>query len=178
MAEVALSQVELDQVIWVPTYNPPYRSPSVLAAFHHRVEMVKLAIAPYPPFTFSTVELDRTGTSYAIDTLTDLQTVYPNSLWYWIIGLDAFQSLPRWYGFEKLATECEWLVAPRRTWGEGTWGVGNGEWGIRLRWQWLQMPLVEVSSSLIRKYRRDRHSINSLVPDIVAAYIVNNNLYL
>jgi nicotinate-nucleotide adenylyltransferase len=178
MAEAALKQVDLDQVIWVPTYNPPYRSPSELATFHHRVEMVKLAIAPYPTFTLSTVELDRTGPSYAIDTLSNLQTVYPNSLWYWIIGLDALQSLPRWYRCHELATQCEWLVAPRQRLGEGKWEVGSEKWGIGLRWQWLQMPLVEVSSSLIRQCRRDHYSIKNLVPDMVVPYIVNNNLYL
>lgn len=223
MAETALHQAKLQQVIWVPTRYPPYKSPQELLDVHHRLEMVKRAIADHPVFTASTAESDKpeqTQSFYAIDTLLHLKTVYPHSQWYWIIGLDAFQSLPRWYRRRELAAQCCWLVAPRL--GVDLSRVANvgcvataatqpfnsvdnsdekrhddpmqsiremvvilcqkvvqamAEQAIDLNWQLLQMPLLEVSSSLVRQYCRDRRSIRYLVPEAVRSYILNQALY-
>ncbi|NJR58467.1 MAG: nicotinate (nicotinamide) nucleotide adenylyltransferase, partial [Cyanobacteria bacterium CRU_2_1] len=113
MAETALSQFNLHQVIWVPTYRPFYKSSTELLAFHHRLEMVQRAIASHPHFTVFTSEQSHPDAAYAIHTLLELQLFYPNSQWYWIIGLDAFQSLPRWHRRQEWIEQCDWLVAPR-----------------------------------------------------------------
>jgi nicotinate-nucleotide adenylyltransferase len=219
IAETALDQEQLDQVIWVPSYHPPHRSTANLTDVGHRIEMVKQAIAPHPSFTLSTVEREREGTSYAINTLNDLKHLYPDCQWYWIIGLDAFQSLPRWYRNQELAGQCGWLVVPRLltpdfgpparenlTEAETASTVSDRDSssdmpvtssaasqiqsqcetvanqmhqrGTALSWKCLQMPLIEISSSLIRQYCRDRRSIRYLVPDPVLTYIKEHNLYL
>ncbi|MBD2055202.1 nicotinate (nicotinamide) nucleotide adenylyltransferase [Oculatella sp. FACHB-28] len=181
MAEMARKQVNLDQVIWVPAQCPPHKQSIELADFQHRVEMVKRAIASYPVFCLSTVDQNRTGTSYAINTLLDLQTCYPNSQWYWIVGLDAFASLPRWYRRQELAANCSWLVAPRA--GQPAEVIGHqvvqqlAAQSIKIDWQILQMPLVEISSSLVRQYCRDRRSLQDLVPESVENYILAHSLY-
>ncbi|GAB4365422.1 MAG: hypothetical protein Kow00121_01910 [Elainellaceae cyanobacterium] len=112
IAETALRQFTLDRVIWVPTYNPPYKSATKLLGFQHRVQMVQRAIANYPQFVLSTVEAQQ-PTSYAVQTLQALQTHYSSGHWSWIIGLDALQTLPRWYHHQELIKQCKWLVAPR-----------------------------------------------------------------
>ncbi|HEY9619048.1 MAG TPA: nicotinate (nicotinamide) nucleotide adenylyltransferase [Crinalium sp.] len=195
MAEAALDQYGLDRVIWVPSYHPPHRSPLDLVDIAHRLAMVRLAIRDHPAFVLSTVEGKRQGMSYAIHTLTDLSQEYPNSEWYWIIGLDAFQSLPRWYRRHDLAAQCRWLVAPR--WEKSAGGdrypppeaesakadsakvvaQQMTEQGIELCWHPLTMPRIEISSSLIRQYCGDRRSIRYLVPDAVLDYITAHNLY-
>ncbi|MGM3305819.1 nicotinate (nicotinamide) nucleotide adenylyltransferase [Anabaena sp. WFMT] len=115
VAEIAQAQLHLEQVIWVPSRNPPHKQ---AALFEHRVAMLQLATANNPAFTVSLIERERSGTSYAINTLIDLSTCYPNTHWYWIIGLDAFQTLPRWYLGHELAQMCDWLIAPRLLGGE------------------------------------------------------------
>jgi len=181
MAETALQQVNLDRVIWVPARCPPHKQSAELVNFQHRFEMVKQAIAPYPAFRLSTADLSRTGSSYAIDTLLDLQTCYPDSQWYWIGGLDAFASLPRWHRRKELAAQCSWLVAPRS--GQAAEVIAQqvaqqmAEQSIKINWQILQMPLVEISSSLIRQYCRDRRSFQALVPKSVENYIIAHDLY-
>jgi nicotinate-nucleotide adenylyltransferase len=181
MAEVALKQVHLDQVIWVPSQYPPHKQSAELADFQHRFEMVKQAIASYPAFCLSVVDQNHIAPSYAIDTLLDLQTRYPASQWYWIIGLDAFASLPRWYRRQELAVQCRWLVAPRL--GQPAEIVGQrvaeqmAAQSIKIDWQLLQMPLVEISSSLVRQYCRDRRSLQAIVPKSVENYILAHHLY-
>lgn len=189
MAEAALDQGKLDQIIWVPAHHPPHRSLSQLVDVSHRIEMVRRAIAPHPAFQLSTVDCDRPSPSYAIDTLTDLQHQYPHSQWYWILGLDAFQTLPQWYRRPDLVPQCQWLVAPRpfhdsvspvplSSMAPYTHTVDVlAQQGLEVNWQILEMPRNEISSSLIRQYRGDRRSIRYLVPDCVFAYINRYDLY-
>lgn len=113
IAETALAQVDLERVIWVPDRCSPNPRKHSLVDFEHRKEMINLAIANHPAFTIYPEATHRTGSSYAIATLHNLQKAYPHSQWYWIIGLDAFQKLSKWYRCRELASACHWLVAPR-----------------------------------------------------------------
>ncbi|MBW4523005.1 MAG: nicotinate (nicotinamide) nucleotide adenylyltransferase [Scytolyngbya sp. HA4215-MV1] len=184
IAETALHQCSLDQVLWVPTFHPPHKT-AALPAFEHRLTMVQRAIADHPNFACSTIEAQHSGTSYAIDTLQDLQTQQPNIRWFWIVGLDAFQTLPRWHNAPELIAQCDWLVAPRMK-SPASQGLGDerlqqgGDQLVRslpLRWQILQMPLMEISSSLVRQHCRERRSIRYLVPETVRHYILTHQLY-
>ncbi len=183
VAETALHQVPIEHVIWVPSLNPPHKQ---AALFQHRLEMVQKAIADQPAFTVSLVEIYRHGTSYAINTLIDLSTFYPNTHWYWIVGLDTFQTLPRWHRVDELAQLCHWLIAPRLIRGETiaeSQSICNQveqeltKRSIHIHWQLLTIPLVGVSSSLIRDRCRDGQSIRYLVPESVRNYIAKHNLY-
>ncbi len=183
VAETALHQIPLEQVIWVPSLNPPHKQ---VALFEHRLEMVRIATTDNPGFTVSLVEANRYGTSYAINTLIDLCAFYPNNHWYWIVGLDTFQTLPRWHRVNELAQLCDWLIAPRILGGET---IAQSELickqvaqelthkSVFIHWQLLHIPLVGISSSLIRNLRRDRQPIRYLVPEPVRIYIANHNLY-
>lgn len=198
MAETAIEQFALDQVIWVPTDRPSHRSQQDVLDLPQRVEMVAQAIADHPAFSIHTVPSSQLS-SYAIDTLMQLQTCYPLSQWYWIIGLDAFRSLPRWYRRQEWLGQCEWLVAPRivpqKQLDTATSTVIPSEsldvqtqcqqvvqqlalQSIALRWQILSMPLVDISSSLIRAYCSSQRSIRYLVPEAVRAYILEKKLYI
>ncbi|UBF25530.1 nicotinate (nicotinamide) nucleotide adenylyltransferase [Kovacikia minuta CCNUW1] len=126
LAETALDQFGLDRVIWVPTCNPPHKDRDLLM-FSHRLEMVRRAIADHSAFTVSDIDAHRCGVSYAITTLTDLQAFYPNTNWFWIIGIDAFQTLPKWRESEALMAQCTWLVAPRRMSNGERQAAGSGQ---------------------------------------------------
>jgi nicotinate-nucleotide adenylyltransferase len=183
VAETAWQQIPLNQLIWVPSSNPPHKQ---AALFAHRVAMLQLATQNNPAFTVSLIEAKRSGTSYAINTLIDLSTIYPNTHWYWIIGLDAFQTLPHWYRGHELAQMCNWLIAPRLLGGET---IAQSELICKrveqqiqaqcftINWQFLRTPLVGVSSSLIRQICHEQQSIDHLVPESVRLYIAKHNLY-
>lgn len=199
MAEAALAQAHLDCILWVPAYAPPHRDPATLLDFNQRLAMVQLAIAHQPRYAVSTLEREHHGPSYAVNTLHQLQHDYPHRHWHWIIGLDAFQALPKWYKHTELIAECDWLIAPRHALSsiplpeldryrnpdrnpadrdrcEQVVQHLAGE-GTLLRWRLLQMPNIDISSSQIRQYRRDRRSIAGLVPAAVNTYIISNGLY-
>lgn len=194
MAEMALEQFALDRVIWVPTYHPAYKASADLLDFRHRLEMVRLAIGSHPHFTLTSIEQDLPSPSYAIDTLDCLQSIYPDNYWYWIIGIDAFQTLPHWFRYRELVSRCCWLVTPR--WNEQEPARRTQESDINLslaicqrvseklameslelNWHLLDMPLIGISSSLVRHRCRDRRSIRYMVPESVRSYIAQQGLY-
>ena len=193
IAETALSQLGLDRAIWVPAPYPPHKLGMPAGSLLHREAMVRLAIADHPAFLLYSVAANRPEPSYAIETLIDLQRLYPNTRWYWILGLDAFQSLPRWYRRQELIPACDWLVAPRldpaidaRSHQTAIAPMSDlcqqvsqqlESQFIPIRWSVLQMPCLGISSSLIRHYCHQSRSIRYLVPEAVRHYIMTHNLY-
>lgn len=174
VAETALEQFDLSGVLWVPTFRPSHKSVELLG-FEHRIEMVKQAIAPHSAFWISDIERQRQDRAYALTTLLDLESLYPKSDWYWIIGLDAFQSLPHWYKSTTIAAQCTWLVAPRNAQNTSTICQQVADYFIEqeipFHWQLLNMPQVEISSSLVREYWQKGRSLRYLVPDSVRHYL-------
>jgi nicotinate-nucleotide adenylyltransferase len=176
IALAAQSQFQLTEIIWVPTATPPYK-PGVLA-FEHRLAMVQGAIASQPAFTVAQLPQP-----FAIDILTTLQDQKPNSDWFWLIGLDAFMTLPRWVGRDKLAASCCWLVAPRtvaiETAQTQCQQVANQfqAAGIKLQWQRVQQLPSSISSSQIRQRCHANLPIDHLIPAAVQAYIEQHSLY-
>jgi nicotinate-nucleotide adenylyltransferase len=180
IAEAAIAQKSLDQVLWMPT-QPHYKAADILDV-RHRQTMVEQMIfakdpkgeALYPKFALCPPEANQS--SYAIENLLGLQSLYPDRQWYWIVGMDAFRSLPRWYRSAELVTQCGWLVAPRDR--DGVEAIDLSQWqGGVMEWEFLKMPRMEISSSLIRQYCHDSRSIRHLVPDAVRIYIDQRGLY-
>ncbi len=176
IALAAQSQFQLTEIIWVPTATPPYKTGVI--AFEHRLAMVQQAIASQPAFTVAQLPQP-----FAIDILTTLQNQQPNSDWFWLIGLDAFMTLPRWVGRDKLAASCRWLVAPRSVASETAQvqcqQVANQlrTAGIALQWQMVQQLPSSISSSQIRQRCHANLRIDHLVPSSVQAYIEQHSLY-
>ena len=176
IAEMAMSQFNLEQVFWVPTHRPPHKR-QILTEFKHRLAMVRQAIADNPIFTASDVDAHRSGHSYAIETFQDLKALHPDCQWHWIIGQDAFQSLPKWRGIEILAVGCTWLVAPRNLGDSTSRSAVLSHPSEQFRSHLLEMPAVEISSSLIRQRCQQGRSIRYLVPDSVRHYIQTHRLF-
>lgn len=181
VAEAAFSQLELDQVLWVTDYCPSHKKTDNVLEFKHRLNMVRCAIADHPNFATPDVQLEPEESSYAISTLLRLRSLYPLVDWYWIIGIDAFQTLPRWRSSEEIASQCTWLVAPRNHLDSLALchqiAAQRSAHSLQIRWQLLSMPQVEVSSSLIRHYCQTGRSLRYLVPETVRNYITTHRLY-
>jgi len=200
MAEMAVCQFALGRVVWAVDRHPPHKSHSVLASFEQRREMVALATARRPDFGL--LPLDTNGSvTRAIDSLLYLQNLYPEAQLYWIIGADAFQTLPKWPRCREIGGLCEWLVAGRETVGVEV-GIRSSLIesdadkmlvqthticsvvatqmalrGVQIRWQVLAMPAIEVSSSLIRRYCSEGRAIAHLVPEAIETYMMTHQLY-
>jgi nicotinate-nucleotide adenylyltransferase len=157
-----------DRILWVVT-QPHYKSAEI-TPYAQRRDMVELAIAPYPQYDLPPLAEHR----YGIDIFHDLEQRYPHTQWYWLIGADAFQTLPRWHQAAELGDRCTWLVAPRsgQLPHEKPPNVQSN-----VQWQWLEMPQVEVSSSLIRRLSHATDDLSQWVPDPIHTYILEHHLY-
>jgi nicotinate-nucleotide adenylyltransferase len=191
IARAALNQLSLERVLWVVDRHPPHKQ---VSPYKHRRAMLEYAIADCPAFILAATGVQSGATDYAIDTFCTLRQTEPNGEWFWIIGSDAFATLPRWYHRETLIPACHWLVAPRPVAKTTVSSEPDREpspslacdravqqlaaQNIPIRWQLLHVvPPVAISSSLIRQSCRQGRSIRHLVPEPVRTYIARHNLY-
>ncbi len=114
VARLVRDRLRLDQVLFIPTSDPPHKQGGSLASSKDRYEMVRLALAGTPSFQHSDIELQRSGKSYSIDTIRELQRQFGSSTeLYFLIGLDAFLDLPHWKEPLELLRACRFVVVPR-----------------------------------------------------------------
>jgi nicotinate-nucleotide adenylyltransferase len=177
MAEQALWQFDLDQILWMPAGDPPHKPLAPGASTTDRLEMVKLAIADHERFACSELEIHRQGRSYTIETLRSLIQEHPDTQWYWIIGVDALRDLPQWHQAEELARICRWIVAPRVDAGDAPQVLRAVAEKLPLRAELLEAPTLTLSSTYLRQQIQKGGSIRYLVPAAVEQYIRQHQLY-
>ena len=179
IAEAARDQLGLSQVLFVPAGVPWLKWNRDISPAGQRVEMLELAIAPYPSFRVSRVELERPGHSYTADTLEQLKRdIAGDAELYFILGEDALSEMPLWHQPQRIIELCR-LVAARRP-GSRTPDLESLEGslpGISERVIILDNQPVDASSSDIRERVAQHRSIKGLVPDEVARYIEERGLY-
>ena len=93
LAVYCKEKLNLDRVIFIPTYTPPHKSDKDLVSEVHRLNMCKIAVQNYVDFSVSDIEIKRKGKSYTFETLTSLKEIYPRDTLYFITGADMFLSL-------------------------------------------------------------------------------------
>jgi nicotinate-nucleotide adenylyltransferase len=191
-AEVVRDALGLDQVLFVPAATPPHKTtpssrPVTEAA--HRVGMLSRALADEPFFELSRVEIDRGGRSYTIETLEEL-AARSTDRFFFVTGTDAFLDIRTWKSWEKLLSH-HWFVVHERPGfpvekarqvlpaeiGFAILDQSSLEPGREARVSFLRRPMLDVSSTEIRRSIRENRSIRFLVPDAVADYIRENRLY-
>ncbi|MDX2272764.1 MAG: nicotinate-nucleotide adenylyltransferase [Cyanobacteriota bacterium] len=177
MAEQSLHQFDLDQVLWIPAGDPPHKPLAAGATSQDRWQMLQLAIADHPRFVCSDLEMQRQGPSYAVDTLRHLHRQYPDTLWFWIIGVDALKDLPHWHQAPDLIKLCHWIVAPRVDNQTAQQVIETIQERLPIQAELLQAPYIEISSTFLREQIHQQGSIRYLVPPAVADYIQQQNLY-
>ncbi len=177
MADQALHQFELDEVLWIPAGQPPHKEVALGVSATDRLEMVKLAIAGHSRFRWSDLEIQRQGYSYTVETMEHLVETVPETQWFWIIGADALQDLPSWYQVEQLIELCDWIVAPRVGNVTPTELVANVQRQLPIQAEILDAPYIEISSTFLRDRVKHKGSIRYLVPPAVEEYIQIHGLY-
>jgi len=177
VAEEARVELGLTEVLFVPAGQPWLKQGRDITPAVHRVEMVRRAIADNPYFRLSTLEVDRLGPSFTVDTLTLLkdQPSSKSSLFF-ILGRDTLVELPLWKDPGKVVQLCQLVVAPRI----GSRDLGHLEEaipGLPDKVIQLDMPVIGISSSEIRQRVARGLSIRYLVPPGVEKYITEQGLY-
>jgi len=179
IAGAAREQLKLSQVLFVPAGVPWLKGHRGISPAERRVEMLELAIAPYPSFHLSRIEIERPGHSYTTDTLEQLKReLGGDASLYFIVGVDALSDLPLWHQPQRIIELC-YLVAARRP-GSRPPDIESLEGslpGVSQRVIILDNEPVNASSSGIRERVAQNQSIEGLVPDAVARYIEEHGLY-
>ena len=186
----------LDKVLLIPSYIPPHKETPDIAPPRCRLQMVKLAVASYPQFMPSSVEIDAKGRSYSVLTLSKLKRRYPDALMFFILGMDAFLEIRTWRDYKKVLEQCHFIVISRpgyelkdaknvlgEEYADRIIRVSNSpELDQNLRQGskifLLSIPSLDVASKVIRKKIKKGESISNLVDRSVEEYIRSNALYL
>jgi nicotinate-nucleotide adenylyltransferase len=176
-AQEALVQLELDKVVFVPVGNAPHRELQSDPGAEARLELVELAIAGDERFEASRIELDRDGPSYTSDTLRALQEAAPHDELFLILGGDQAAALPDWHEPEAVLELATVAVFERISWSKNAIGIKVGRLRGGQAIRYLEMPLIQISSSAIRRRAAEGKPIRYLVPSKVASYIESNGLY-
>ena len=176
-AQESLLALELGGVMFVPTARPPHRELEDDPGAEERCELTRLAVDGDERFSVSRIELEREGLSYTSDTLRELRAQRPGDELFLLLGGDRAASLPDWHEPDvvlELATVCVFSrsgfdrdgVAARLA------GLPGAE-----RVRYLELPVIEVSSTLLRERVATGRPIRYLVPEAVERRIAERGLY-
>jgi nicotinate-nucleotide adenylyltransferase len=177
VAEEARIKLGLREVLFVPAGQPWLKLGRNITLAVHRVEMVRRAIADNPHFKLCTLEVERPGPSYTVDTLTMLRKqLGSEASFFFILGRDTLAELPLWKEPEKLVQLCRLVVAPRL----GSKDLKHLETaipGVLDKVIQLDMPVIGISSSGIRQRLAQGLPVRYLVPPEVEKYITEHKIY-
>jgi nicotinate-nucleotide adenylyltransferase len=179
VANEARARLGLFQVVFVPAGQPWLKAAVAISDAGHRLGMVRLAIAGMPYLRSSTMELDREGPTYTIDTIRDLKKERGGNVeLFFIIGWDNLLDLPRWHRPQELVSLCRLVAVPRV--GIPVPDLDELEKevpGLSSKVVMLDKPEIDISASVIRERAGCGLPIDHLVPPAVASYIKRNGLY-
>ena len=165
IAQAALECVPLDRIMFVPARRSPLKDRGPLASEVDRLAMLRLATAEEPRFEVSTVELDRPGVSYTVDTL---EALAGNDVLYLVMGADAAGEFGRWHRPERIRELATLLVTSRP--GAPT---PPQEDGLMV----FDAPCLDISSRELRARSARGRSLRYLVPDTAMRYLEEHGLY-
>lgn len=191
-AEEIRQTFQLHRILFVPSARPPHKPSPELSAPTHRLEMTRLAIQGNPHFGISSVELERSDSSYTVETIESLRSESGASeSLFFISGIDSFSEIDTWHDPERLIGLCHFIVISRPGFSldlarrilADTFGIGS-------RHEDTQIPLpnghtlslaevtpVGISSTQVRTRIRQGLSVKYLLPESVESYILTHYLY-
>lgn len=193
-AEEVSETYRLDRVYFIPASLPPHKRGRTTTPAADRLRMVRLAVARNPRFAVSTVELQRPGLSYSVDTVREFAAkLAKNDALYFIIGLDAFREIGTWKDFREMFSLCHFIVTSRPGSKESDPLKGTGVAVKKLfcydpkkgnyrhqsghRVHFIELTDIAISASEIRALVRQKQSIRYLLPSPVEQYIKRRGLY-
>ena len=169
-ASDAFEALALDRLVLVPASSQPLKAGRAIANPDQRLAMARLLVAGDPRFTVDSIEIERGGLSYTVDTLTTLAARWPSAELFWLVGADVPRSFTKWRSPERIVELATVVVLQRA-------GEAPDVGAMPGRPRCLPTRRIDISSTEIRDRVREGKSIRGFVPDAVAAYIQAERLY-
>ena len=166
----ALEALGLDRLVFIPASVQPFKTRQEAASPEHRLAMVRLLVDADPRFDTSSVEIDRGGLSYTVDTLSAFAAELPSAELFWLVGADVVRSFAQWREPQRI-TELATVVVLQRT------DEAPDLASIPGTPRRLATRRIDISSTEVRRRVKEGRSIRGFVPDAVAEYIAAERLY-
>lgn len=173
LANHILGEAKLDQLWFVVSPHNPLKDKKTLLADHHRLAMVELAIADNENFRASNVEFKLPQPNYTVVTLAALKEKHPTYEFSIIMGEDNLRTIHKWYNYEQILENYPIIVYPRIH----NSGEEFQEEGISTITLLKEVPMMDISSTFIRKAIKEKKSVKYLLTDAVYEYIDKMNFY-
>lgn len=165
IAEEVRYQMQLDEIWFIPTNIPPHKKEASTDK-QHRVNMLKKATESNRFFSIHTIEVEKEEKSYTIHTIKELKSIYPGYEFYFIIGADMVEYLPKWHQIESLQKLITFIGVGRPGYSEEAEGVIQ-----------VNVPQLDLSSSMIREKIKNQEPVQYFMTENVYQYIKENKLY-
>jgi len=162
---------DLSEIWFVVSPHNPFKEKNTLLDDNQRLQMVRLVCEKYPKLKASNIEFSLPKPSYTIDTMTYLHEKYPTKIFALIMGEDNLHSLHKWKNHEKLVENYPIYVYPRIFEKSNEIKIGNAKI-IK-----IDSPIIEISSTLVRKMIKEKKNFKPLLTKEVFDYIDGSNLY-
>jgi nicotinate-nucleotide adenylyltransferase len=170
VATAAMEELRLDRLVFIPAGRSPFKPGLEPAPPERRAALLRQALAGRPRMEVDTLEIDRGGVSYSIDTVREFRRRHPQAELFWLIGADHVAKLDEWREAAALAEAVTFLVIPR-----------PGEPAVERDGPWRLVQLrgwpLKVSSSEIRDRVRNGLPVDHLVPPGISEAIQSHGLY-
>lgn len=178
LAAEACHQLQLSRLLWVLTPTPPHKQNQTITPLAARLELIQAALADNPLFELSTVEIDRPGPHFAVDTVRLLAQQNPGAGMVYLMGGDSLRDLPTWRQPQELVAACAMLGVMRRPQDEVDLPALEKQLpGLTGRVRFISAPLLEISSREIRRRIASGEPHRYYLQPQVAALIQTLGLY-
>ncbi len=178
LAAEANAQLGLDRLLWVLTPDPPHKQEQSITPLKQRLAMVRLAIDADPQFVISTVDIDRSGPHYAVDTVNIIAEQNPGANLTYLMGGDSLRDLQLWHRPADFVDACQVIGVMRRP-GDAIdlLALENKFPGLTAKVRFVEAPLLDIAAHEIRARVAGGRPFRYFLPRGVYRYIVKHNLY-
>jgi nicotinate-nucleotide adenylyltransferase len=174
LAQAALAQLALDELVWLPAHRSPHKAELRPASGADRVAMLQRLVEGEPRFTIDARELDRAGPSFTVDTLRALHAEQPGTRWWLVIGQDQYARFDTWHEWREILSLAGLAVAARD--GDPV-RAAPGLAGVAHALRIVEMPALPHSATTVRARAAAGLDVTALVGAPVARYIADHHLY-
>ena len=174
----AYDQLKLDKLFWVLAPQPPHKLGKKITPLEIRIRMVRKAIWRDEIFEFSSVDIDRPGPHYVLDTMKIFRENFPAGILIFLMGGDSLHDLPTWHKPKEFIRECDEIGVMHRPGEKIELDVLENELpGIKQKISFIEAPLLEISSNQIRTLVAERKPYKYYLPADVYRIVENCRLY-
>jgi len=166
IAEEVRFALDLEQIWFIPTNIPPHKQNASSTSLQ-RLAMLEIAIKSNDNFRINPIEIEKNNVSYTIETITTLQKIHPDTTFYFIIGADMVEYLPNWKQVDVLVEMVKFV------------GVKRANFTLSTPYPIIELntPLIDISSTEIKKRIKNQEPIMYFLPNGVFTYIKEHQLY-